>query len=224
MSAPELRAGPRQGAWSHHAAPYQDPAATVDPASERAQTAGEPDRDRRTDGSRSGDEHPQITTGRRPGPALKRLLHLPVRLYDWHLGWILGHRFLRLTHVGRSSGRTYHTILEVLAEDPDQREVFVMVGFGRSSDWYRNLLAGKAAEVAIARQRYEPCHRELEPAQAVAILAAYERRNRFIAPLIKRILSRLLGWRYTGTDAARLKLVHELPIIALRARGDTADR
>lgn len=32
---------------------------------------------------------------RRPGPILRRLLHAPAKLCDWHLGRLLGHRFLR---------------------------------------------------------------------------------------------------------------------------------
>jgi hypothetical protein len=31
----------------------------------------------------------------RPGPIVRRLLRAPGLLYDWHAGWLLGHRFLR---------------------------------------------------------------------------------------------------------------------------------
>ncbi|MFL5517182.1 MAG: nitroreductase family deazaflavin-dependent oxidoreductase, partial [Gemmatimonadales bacterium] len=50
----------------------------------------------------------------RPPRLVRRLLHSPTRLYDWHLGWLLGHRFLRLHHVGRRSGRRYESVLEVV--------------------------------------------------------------------------------------------------------------
>jgi hypothetical protein len=50
----------------------------------------------------------------RPGPVLRRLLRAPSLLYDWHAGWLLGRRFLRLTHRGRRSGRRYRTVLEVV--------------------------------------------------------------------------------------------------------------
>ena len=53
-------------------------------------------------------------TARRLGPVARRMARLPSRLYDWRLGWLLGHRFLRLTHVGRRSGRRYRTVLEVV--------------------------------------------------------------------------------------------------------------
>ena len=153
---------------------------------------------------------------RTPGPTLVKLLRVPTHLYDWHLGWILGHRFLRLTHVGRRSGRHYQTILEVIGENPTGREVIVIAGLGRSAQWYRNLQAHHATEVAIGRERFTPRHRQLSESEATAVLANYERRNRLIAPVIRRVLSWLVGWRYDGTDTARRQLVTELPVIGLR--------
>ena len=155
---------------------------------------------------------------RPPGPRLKRLLRAPARLYDWQAGWILGRRFLRLTHVGRRSGRLNQTMLEVVGENPRSDELIVVAGLGRSADWYRNLQAGEAREVAVGRERFVPIHRELGEAEAAAVLAAYERRNRFVAPLIRAVLSRLVGWRYDGSESARRALVHELPMIGLRPR------
>lgn len=153
---------------------------------------------------------------RRPSPLALRLLRAPARLYDWDLGWLLGRRFLRLTHVGRRSGRRYQTVLEVVGEDRARREVFVMAGFGRSAQWYRNILTGRGIEVAIGRERFAAACRELAPDEAAAVMADYERRNRYAAPIVRRVLSRLVGWRYDGTPAQRLALVAELPIIALR--------
>jgi deazaflavin-dependent oxidoreductase (nitroreductase family) len=154
---------------------------------------------------------------------LTKLLSAPGRLYDWHAGWILGRRFLRLTHVGRRTGRRYQTMLEVVGENRDAREVIVVAGFGRTAQWYRNLLAGNAVEVAIGHERFAPAYRELRPAEAAAVLAEYERRNRYLAPVVRRVLSWLVGWRYDGTHSKRLQLVSELPMVALRPTGRTAN-
>ena len=99
---------------------------------------------------------PPAVSGRRAGPALARLLRAPARLYDWHAGWLLGRRFLCLTHVGRRSGHRYQTVLEVVGENRDRHEVIVVAGLGRSAQWYRNVLAGNATEVAIGRERFVP--------------------------------------------------------------------
>jgi deazaflavin-dependent oxidoreductase (nitroreductase family) len=152
----------------------------------------------------------------RPGPVLRRLLRAPGRRYDWHAGWLLGRRFLRLTHRGRRSGRRYRTVLEVVGTDRAPGEVVVLAGLGRSADWYRNVLAGQAVEVAIGRRRFRPRHRVLGPEEAVAVLAGYERRNRWVAPLVRLVLSRLVGWRYDGGDDARRRLAGQLPLVAFR--------
>lgn len=148
--------------------------------------------------------------------ATRFLLHLPTHIYDWHAGWLLDRRFLRLTHRGRRSGRQYQTLLEVVGTNPVTDEVIVMSGFGHAADWFQNLQAAPAVEVAIGRRRFIPQHRILDETEASAVLADYERRNRLVAPIVRRLLSRLIGWPYDGSNAARSRLVRQLPMVGLR--------
>ncbi|MBE3142614.1 MAG: hypothetical protein IMZ61_01640 [Planctomycetes bacterium] len=46
-----------------------------------------------------------------PRGLLRLSLRLPILLYKAHLGWVLGDRFLMLTHTGRKSGKPYQEIL-----------------------------------------------------------------------------------------------------------------
>lgn len=147
---------------------------------------------------------------------VRRLLEMPAYLYDAHAGWLLRRRFLRLTHVGRRTGRRHRTMLEVIAENRRSGEVVVMAGLGRSAQWLRNVEAGNAVEVAIGRDRFRPRHRLLSPEEASELLAEYERRNRWLTPILRRVLSRLAGWRYDGSAEARLRLVSQLPLVGLR--------
>lgn len=152
------------------------------------------------------------------GPVTRAVLKAPSRLYDAHAGWLLGHRFLRVTHRGRKSGREYRTVLEVVAHLPETGEYVVVSGLGKGSDWYRNIQAGPAVRVEIGLLRFAPVYRVLEPEEAAAVLAEYERRNRVLAPIVRVTLSRLLGWRYDGSEQARARLTGELPFIAFRPR------
>ena len=154
----------------------------------------------------------------KPGPLLKRALRLPVFLYGIGAGRLLGHRFLLLAHRGRRSGRVFRTPLEVVAWDAGLREAVVMSGFGRRSDWFLNALAGGAEEVRIASSTFRPEVRELGVDEAARALAVYERRNRLLAPVVRMVLSRLAGFRYNGSDAARRELVERLPLVGLRDR------
>jgi deazaflavin-dependent oxidoreductase (nitroreductase family) len=137
-------------------------------------------------------------------------------LYDRNLGWLLGHRFLRLTHVGRHSGRRYHTVLEVVGHDRAGPEFFVVSGFGTRADWLRNLDACGPATVTVGRRTFPADHRRLVDAEAYAVLVDYERHHRWIRPVIHRALSWLLGWPYRGSGADRGRLVEQLPVIGLR--------
>jgi deazaflavin-dependent oxidoreductase (nitroreductase family) len=151
-----------------------------------------------------------------PNRAVTTLLGLPAALYRANGGWILGHRFLCITHRGRRTGRLYRTVLEVLAWQPGTREAVAISGFGRKANWYRNVLAGGAVEVEIARECWLPQMRVLEPSEAVEVLADYERRNRLLAPIVRRVLSRLARLEYDGSPEARLAVVTALPLVAFR--------
>ncbi len=63
---------------------------------------------------------------------IRVLLRGPVLLYDWNLGWLLGSRFLLVTHVGRRSGRRYRTVLEVIGRLSASGEFVVVSGSGRA--------------------------------------------------------------------------------------------
>lgn len=152
----------------------------------------------------------------RPGPLLRRVLRAPTALYDHDLGWLFGHRLLRLTHSGRRSGRPYETVLEVIGIDRPSREVFVLVGFGTDSDWYRNIQARPPTEVVVGRARFRPAFRVLDDDEAADVVADYERDNWWMTPIVRRGFSWLAGWRYDGSSAARHRLVQQLPVVGFR--------
>ena len=153
--------------------------------------------------------------------ALGSLFRAPVFLYRWRCGWLLGHRFLLLIHTGRRTGLQRQTVLEVIEYRREGPEVVVMSGFGRTSDWLRNIVATPSPEVVIGSHRFSAIVRCLDQSEAVTVMAGYERRNRFVAPIIRLVLSRLLGWQYGGSDADRRRLVAQLPLIAFRAQNAT---
>ncbi len=160
---------------------------------------------------------------RQPAPptgVLRSLLGLPVHLYHAHLGVLLGHRFLLLVHTGRKTGLHRETVLEVVRFDPVTRESVVAAGWGRKTGWLHNVEAGLADEVWTGRQRFAPAYRILPTDEAERLFADYERRNRLIAPIIRAVLSRLLGWRYDSSPAARRRAVEQLSLVAFRPPSD----
>jgi hypothetical protein len=81
---------------------------------------------------------PSDGAGPHPAGSLRMALRLPVYLYRLHLGWLLGQRFLLLTHIRRRSGQRHQTVLEVVGRDA-AGDATVMSGWGRRADWHRNV-------------------------------------------------------------------------------------
>ena len=85
---------------------------------------------------------------------------------------------------------------------------------GRSANWHQN--AKKPTGRPNSPSAASASHHAIATYQASFVLAEYERRNRLIAPIIRGVLSRLIGRRYDGSDTARRQLVIQLPVIGLR--------
>jgi deazaflavin-dependent oxidoreductase (nitroreductase family) len=117
----------------------------------------------------------------------RHLLRAPVYPYRWRLGPLFGKRFLLLTHTGRRTGVRHQTVLEVMEYSKEGPEAVVMSGFGRNSAWLRNIEATPNQEVVIGARQFQASHRFLSEEEAVNVVRNYELRNRFMAPLVRRI-------------------------------------
>lgn len=165
-----------------------------------------------------GHTEQRVSLWTQPRGALRLGFKLPVALYQLHLGWLLGHRFLQVTHRGRRSGRVYRTVLEVVRYDRASRESVVVAGFA-NADWLRNIQASPALEVRTGMDRYAPAHHMLEADERFAVLARFRREH----PWEARLLPRLFGLRPAADPHERetqwRALADGLPMVAFRPRG-----
>jgi deazaflavin-dependent oxidoreductase (nitroreductase family) len=129
---------------------------------------------------------------------LRYVLRAPVYLYRWRLGRLLGNRFLLLTHTGRHTGIRHQTVLEVMEYRKEGPEALVMSGFGRDADWLLNIEANPNEEVVLGSEHFAAIHRLLGEEEAIEVVKSYESRNRWMRPIVRSVLSRLLGWHYRG--------------------------
>ena len=128
------------------------------------------------------------------------MFRLPIYLYRLNLGWLLGHRFLLLTHQGRKSGLPQQAVLEVILYDPATRESVVLPGREKQADWYLNIQARPALDVYTGRKRYVPEQRFLAPEENHAAITEYAQ----LHPLAFRFLIKAFGFGYplNGTGSA----------------------
>ncbi|MFT3891055.1 MAG: nitroreductase family deazaflavin-dependent oxidoreductase [Anaerolineales bacterium] len=139
------------------------------------------------------------------------LFKLPLLLYQIKLGWLLGNRFMQITHIGRRSGKVRKTILVVLGFDPQTQELLAVSAW-KGSDWYYNIQAKPAMEVESGRVHYVPQQRTLSPEEIATAFVGYCRQN----PIFSRIVCRIPGWKWNSTYEEFLELARTLRGVAFR--------
>lgn len=150
----------------------------------------------------------------RPRGLSRWLFRLPILLYHLGLGWLLGGRFLLLTHTGRKTGLSHQTVLEVVNYDQDTDTYYVAVGFGPKTDWYRNLLKTPQATIQVKSRQLAVIADPLTPEASGTAMVDYARRH----PTAARNLSRLLDYQvHQGTAEEYRRVGQELvQFVALR--------
>ena len=149
----------------------------------------------------------------RPSAFLIPMLKLPLLLYRAGLGWVFGHRFMLLTHVGRRSGKVRRTVLAVLRFDPKTREIMAVSAWS-ASDWYKNILNSPAAQVESGWVRYIPTHRSLPPEEITTLFEEFRKEH----PLFSRIVCRIPGWKWDSSHAELMELSKTLRGVAFRPK------
>ena len=140
------------------------------------------------------------------------LARLPIWLYRARVGWLLGDRFLMLTHVGRTSGMPRQVALEVVRHDKATGDYYIAAGFGEKSDWLLNI--GKTPRVVVQAglRQWQANAARLTPDEAGREILDYAHRH----PFAIRELARMMGYRMDGTEAGYRALGRQLPVVALR--------
>jgi deazaflavin-dependent oxidoreductase (nitroreductase family) len=148
-----------------------------------------------------------------PGKALRLGLRLPIWLYRARLGWMLGDRFLMLTHTGRNSGLPRRTVIEVVQHDKRTDTYFAVSGWGEKSDWCRNIRKSPMVTIHVGRRKFRSHAEFIAPERAINLLEAYARDH----PTAFRELSGLfLGQHLMPDSDAPRELAKKMPMVAFR--------
>lgn len=146
----------------------------------------------------------------KPTGVFKWILKAPGWLFRMRLGFIFGDRFLLITHVGRKSGTTYQTPVEVVVHDDESGEYIVCSGTGVNADWYRNISATPATSIQVRNRVWVPEQRMLSADEAGTRFAEYEKARPKTAT---RLLSSM-GQSYDGTDDDRVRMMTNIPMVS----------
>ncbi len=162
--------------------------------------------------SMKGDGMTNSITSNQPRGVLRFLFRLPILLYRAHMGWLLGGRFLMLTHIGRRSGQLRQVMLEVVMHEPDSKAYFVAAGWRGKADWFRNIQTNPAVQVVVGTRTFKAIASVVQPNEAADRFYVYARRF----PLAFRELSRIMmGKMVQSTREDCLRLAQSVPLVKL---------
>jgi deazaflavin-dependent oxidoreductase (nitroreductase family) len=148
---------------------------------------------------------------KKPRGFLRFGFRLPIWIYRMRLGWVLGERFLLLTHTGRKSGRIYQTVIEVVRHDKENDTYFVASGFGYNSDWFLNIKQNPNVAITVNQRTLSVRARVLSESDSAKELLSYAKRH----PIAFRELSKILtGKSMEATEENCRQFAESAPIIA----------
>jgi len=146
-----------------------------------------------------------------PSKALRFGLRLPIWFYRAHLGWLLGDRFLMLTHTGRKSGKSHQTVIEVVQHDKATDTYYVVSGWGEKADWYQNIHKTQFVTIHTGARTFQSQAEFVPVEQAIDHLRAYAHDH----PVAFNELSMLfLGERLKADSDAPERIAQKMPMVA----------
>ena len=139
---------------------------------------------------------------------------LPIMLFRARIGWLLGGHFLLLNHIGRKTGISRQSVLEVVRHDKKTDTYIVVSGWGEKSDWYRNLQKSADVTIQVVFRKLDVTAERLPLIDAQSEILTYAQHH----PQMLRFLARILGYRVEDSKEEYRSLAELMPVIALRPR------
>jgi len=152
---------------------------------------------------------------RKPTGFLRWFLRAPILIYRLRLGWLMTGHFLMLTTTGRKSGRPRYAVVEVVMYDKPTDTYYVVSGWGRGPDWYRNIQKHPQVRVDVGFRRFQS--KAEYPSEELAAQALHDYARRFPAAF-KQIAKTLTGETLTGTLEECSRMAKSAPMVSLRAK------
>jgi deazaflavin-dependent oxidoreductase (nitroreductase family) len=150
----------------------------------------------------------KISEPKLPRGLSRLFFRFPIWMYHVHMGWVLGDRFVLLTHVGRISGLPRQNVLEVVRYDKKTGSCIVASGWGSKSDWFQNITANPKITYQIRNRQTEGIAECLSPERGGQELLDYAKRH----PGALHELVRFMGYRVNGTEEDIFALGRMIPM------------
>ncbi len=160
----------------------------------------------------------QVKKTRKPPTGFHRLLwRAPIWLYRWRLGSLIKNRMLLLHHTGRVSGQPRENVLEIVKRDEENDIYYLASGFGKRSDWYKNIIKQPAVSITVGREKRAVTAVPLLSEESAKMMVDYAHRN----PNAAKQLVKVCGLIMDNTDEDYATAGREyVPFVALKANNN----
>jgi deazaflavin-dependent oxidoreductase (nitroreductase family) len=155
---------------------------------------------------------------KRPRGWLKIFFKVPVFVARMGLaGWerLLGLEWMLLITVGRKSGKKRYTMVDVLLYDRETDTYFIEVGFGKNSDWYKNIQVNPGFEAQVGGRRFSAMVEELPPDKAGDVMVDFVRRR----PTYSKSIMKVIGIPLTTEEELRKMVINYCTLLAIHPQG-----
>ena len=137
---------------------------------------------------------------------------LPIWIFRLHLGWLLGHRALLLTHKGRISGKERTAMLEVIKYVEATNTHYVASGFGEKSDWYQNISKNPDVMIQVGSKKFLAQAEILPSDEAREVFLEYTHDH----PNAIKNLARLVGYEIGDTEEEIMAFLALIPVVVFQ--------
>lgn len=147
---------------------------------------------------------------------LKLFFKIPVLVARCGLaGWerLIGVEWMLLATIGRKSGKKRYTMVDVLQYEKESDTYFIEAGFGKRSDWYRNIQANPIFEAQVGRRKFLATSEELSAECAVDVMLNFIQRR----PMYAESVLKMVNIKFTSEEAFR-RMASQWVLLAVRPR------
>lgn len=136
------------------------------------------------------------------------LARAQIPLFEVGLGFMFGSRLLMVEHTGRHSGLARRVILEVIGH-PAPDVYMVSSGFGRTSQWFRNIQANPGIRIWVGRRRaLQATASILAPDDSQRAIGLYAEQHALAWAVLRPTLETTLGGP-----------IDQMPVVAVTVTG-----
>lgn len=150
----------------------------------------------------------------KPPRGFSRLFfRFPIFLFRSGFGWLFGDRLLLLNHIGRNSEKQRQAVLEVAHHDKNTNTFIVNVGFGKNSDWYKNLKKNPNVSIMVRKDTIKVHAEDLPLEEGGELMVSFLKNHP-----IEAKMATLIGYRVKSNEDDFRVLGKEMSFVKLTPR------